>query len=128
MAEDSEKRPAIAVDKTGEFFNVGAPLHAVRPGYVRRPADDLLFDALVAGNYAHVIAPDRTGKTSLIASTSARLQNNGFKVAVLDLEQISERDGGSDAGRLVLQYCLPAVTPTATEDRSANLVAGSLDT
>ena len=99
MAEDSEKKPAVAVDKTGEFFNVGAPLHAVRPGYVRRPADDQLFDTLVAGNYAHVIAPDRTGKTSLIASTSARLQNNGFKVAVLDLEQISERDGGSDPGR-----------------------------
>jgi len=99
MAEDSEKKAAPAVDKTGEFFNVGAPLHAVRPGYVRRPADDFLFETLVAGHYAHVIAPGRTGKTSLIASTSARLQNNGFKVAVLDLQQISERDGGSDAGR-----------------------------
>ena len=99
MSKDSEKRASIELDKTGEFFNVGAPLHAVRPGYVRRPADDLLFETLLAGNDAHVIAPDRTGKTSLIASTCARLQNNGFKVAVLDLEQISERDGGSDAGR-----------------------------
>ena len=99
MTEESEKKQAQALDRTGEFFNVGAPLHAVRPGYVRRPADELLFDTLTAGNFAHVIAPDRTGKTSLIASTSARLQNNGFKVAVLDLEQISERDGGSDAGR-----------------------------
>ena len=99
MVEDSEKRSAIAVDKTGEFFNVGAPLHAVRPGYVRRPADDLLFETLMAGNYAHVIAPSRSGKTSLIAATSARLQNNGVKVAVLDLKQIGERDGGSDAGR-----------------------------
>ena len=88
MAEDSEKKPAQSLDKTSEFFNVGAPLHAVRPGYVRRPADDLLFDTVVAGGYAHVIAPDRTGKTSLIASTSARLQNNRFKVAVLDLAQI----------------------------------------
>ena len=31
--------------------------------------------------------------------TSARLQNNGLKVAVLNLSQISERDGGSDPGR-----------------------------
>lgn len=99
MAEDSEKKPASAIDKAGEFFNVGAPLHAVRPGYVKRPADDLLFETMMAGHYAHVIAPDRTGKTSLIASTSARLQNNGFKVAIIDLEQIGERDGGSDAGR-----------------------------
>jgi len=99
MTEDPDKKSSDALDRTGEFFNVGAPLHAVRPGYIRRAADDLLYDTLVAGNYAHVIAPDRTGKTSLIASTSARLQNNGFKVAVLDLDQISERDGGSDAGR-----------------------------
>ncbi len=99
MSEESDKKPAPGTDKTGEFFNVGAPLHVVRPGYVRRPADDLLFDTVVAGHYAHVIAPDRTGKTSLVASISARLQNNGFKVAVLDLAQISERDGGTDAGR-----------------------------
>ena len=99
MVKESEKKPVSASDRSAEFFNVGAPLHAVRPGYVRRPADDALFDALLAGDYAHVIAPDRTGKSSLIASTSARLQNNGFKVAVLDLEQISERDGGTDAGR-----------------------------
>lgn len=99
MAEDSEKKSSQSADRTGEFFNVGAPLHAVRPGYVRRPADDLLFDTVTAGNNAHVIAPDRTGKTSLIASISARLQNNGFKVAVLDLAQIGERDGGTDGGR-----------------------------
>ena len=99
MVDTSEKKPAKSTDRTGEFFNVGAPLHAVRPGYVRRAADDLLFDTVVSGNYAHVIAPDRSGKTSLIASTSARLQNNDFKVAVIDLAQIAERDGGTDAGR-----------------------------
>jgi WD40 repeat protein len=99
MVENSDRKNSPALDKTGEFFNVGAPLHAVRPGYIQRPADSLLFDTIVAGNYANVIAPGRTGKTSLIAATSARLQNNGFKVAVLDLAQISERDGDSDAGR-----------------------------
>lgn len=87
------------LDSTGEFFTIGAPLHAVRPGYIRRPADDQLYDAIIAGRYAHVIAPNRTGKSSLIAATSARLQNNGFRVATLDLAQISERDGGSDPGR-----------------------------
>ncbi len=87
------------LDTTGEFFSVGTPLHAVRAGYVRRRADEVLYETLVSGRYAHVIAPSRTGKTSLIAATSARLENNGFKVAILDLEQISLRDGGSDAGR-----------------------------
>jgi WD40 repeat protein len=86
-------------DLTGEYFTVATPLHAVRPGYIRRAADRALYEAIVAGRFAHIIAPNRSGKSSLIAATSARLQNNGFKVAVLDLAQISERDGGTDAGR-----------------------------
>ena len=99
MTESSENYSSDAVDRTGDFFSVGPPLHAVKLGYMRRAADDILYQTLVAGNYAHVIAPDRTGKSSLIAATSARLQNNGFKVAVLNLRQIVERDGGTDAGR-----------------------------
>jgi WD40 repeat protein len=74
-------------------------LHAVRAGYVRRRADDLLYDAVLAGRYAHVIAPCRSGKSSLIAATAARLEAKGFNVAVLDLGQIGERDAGTDAGR-----------------------------
>jgi WD40 repeat protein len=99
MSEKSGQYSTGSTDDTGEFFSVGAPLHAVRPGYVRRLADDTLFETLVSGGYAHVIAPDRTGKSSLIAATSARLQNNGTSVAVIDLAQISERDAGADAGR-----------------------------
>ena len=99
MTEKPENYSSESLGKTGEFFSVGPPLHAVKLGYVRRSADEMLYQTLVTGNYAHVIAPDRTGKSSLIAATSARLQNNGFKVAVLNLSQIVERDGGSDAGR-----------------------------
>ena len=98
MSDDSNDK-GVPADTTGEFFSVGSPLHAVRAGYVRRRADDLLYEAVVGGRYAHVIAPDRSGKSSLIAATAARLENNGFNVAVLDLEQIGDRDGGSDAGR-----------------------------
>lgn len=86
-------------DSTGEFFSVGVPLHAVRAGYIRRRADDQLYNAVISGSYAHVLAPDRSGKTSLIAATAARLESHGHKVAVLDLEQIGGRDGGTDSGR-----------------------------
>ena len=86
-------------DTTGEFFSVGVPLHAVRAGYVRRRADEQLYNAIISGRYAHVVAPDRSGKTSLIAATAARLESNGHKVAILDLEQIGGRDGGTDSGR-----------------------------
>ncbi len=82
-----------------EFFSVGAPLNPLRGGYIRRAADDLLYDTVVAGRYAHVLAPAHSGKSSLVAATAARLRNNGYKIANLDLSQIVERDGGTDAGR-----------------------------
>src|SRR5210317_28976 len=103
MSEESstqtppEKR--THTDSTGEFFSVGAPLHAVRAGYVKRRADDILYKTLVSGRYAHVLAPDRSGKSSLIAATAARLEAGGCKIAILDLEQIGVRDGGTDPGR-----------------------------
>ncbi len=87
------------LDSTGEFFSVGTPLHAIRAGYVRRAADNVLYETVISGRYAHVIAPDRSGKSSLIAATAVRLENNGSKVAILDLEQIGVREAGSDAGR-----------------------------
>ncbi len=107
MSDKSDKqRPegkpgdkTVRTDASGTFFSVGSPLHAVRAGYIRRPADDLLYEAVLAGRYSHIIAPDRSGKSSLIAAMVARLDHNGFHVAVLDLAQIGDRDGGSDAGR-----------------------------
>jgi WD40 repeat protein len=97
--EQSPGTERTRLDPAGEFFSVGTPLHAVRAGYVRRAADDVLYETLVAGRYAHVLAPERTGKSSLVAATAARLENHGFKVAILDLEQIVDRDAGTDAGR-----------------------------
>ena len=103
MSEDSrdevppsDKKEA---DSTGEFFSVGTPLHAVRAGYVRRRADDLLYECAIGGRYAHVLAPDRSGKSSLIAATAARLEASGCKIAILDLGHVGVRDGGSDPGR-----------------------------
>ncbi len=97
--EQSPGSGRAGLDAAGEFFSVGPPLHALRAGYIRRGADDVLYETVVSGRYAHVIAPDRSGKSSLIAATAARLENNGFKVAIRDLEQIGARDAGTDAGR-----------------------------
>jgi WD40 repeat protein len=101
MSEDSSLPPPQEerTDSTGEFFSVGTPLHAVRAGYVKRKADDLLYETVFNGGYAHVLAPDRSGKSSLVAATAARLEAKGFKIAILDLAQIGVRDGGSDPGR-----------------------------
>jgi WD40 repeat protein len=103
MSDDAEEQLGLShrdeLDSTGEYFSVGTPLHAFRAGYIRRDADDALYDNLVAGRFTHVIAPLRSGKSSLIAATATRLENNGFTVAILDLEQISDREAAGDAGR-----------------------------
>ncbi len=97
--ETDPKLQRIDLDATGEFFSVGSALHAVRAGYIQRRADKLLYDAITSGRYAHVVAPARSGKSSLIAATSARLENNGYKVAILDLAQLGDRDSGTESGR-----------------------------
>lgn len=103
MTDATGKHPApVSRKKTesgSEFFSVGAPLNPLKPSYIRRPADELLFEALLAGRYAHVFAPDHSGKSSLLTATAARLETNGAAVAVLDLAQLGHRDGGSEAGR-----------------------------
>ena len=98
MSSGSGNSKESRSDSTG-FFSVGSPLNAVRAGYIRRPADDLLVEAVTASRYAHVISANRTGKSSLIASAAAHLEHNGTRVAILDLQQIGTREAGSDAGR-----------------------------
>lgn len=96
QSKPDRRKPA---DSANDFFAVGTPLHAVRASYIRRPADEAFFETLLTGRYAHVIAPDQSGKTSLIAATAERLKANGAQVAVLDLAQLVLRDSGNDAGR-----------------------------
>jgi len=99
MADNQDRTSKNSAKSETEFFTVGPPLHAVRTGYIRRNADEVLYDSIIAGHDAHVLASARSGKTSLIAATSARLQNNHYHVATLDLAQIGERDAGADPGR-----------------------------
>ncbi len=96
MSETRETRKSGA---DSGIFSVGTPLNPQRGGYVKRRADDELYATLAAGRYAHVIAPAHCGKSSLIAATAARLREAGVGIATLDLAQIAERDGGTDAGR-----------------------------
>ncbi len=99
MSDQTDRIKTPSAKGDAEFFTVGPPLNAVRSGYIERPADSELFGLITSGRDAYVFAPMRSGKTSLLAATSARLQNNGYLVANLDLAQMGERDAGSDSGR-----------------------------
>lgn len=61
---------------------------ALGPGdpYIERPADAQLHEALRAGEFAYVLAPRKSGKTSLLERVSRRLeQEDGVRCLKVDL-------------------------------------------
>lgn len=82
-----------------EYFVAGAPLAPGRPGYVTRPADRRLIQALREGRSCHVFAPRLMGKTSLMLHALPQLRESGRAAIVLELGQLGGREGGGDSGR-----------------------------
>jgi len=72
---------AIASD----FFVAGGTLHPDAPCYVKRPADDKLFNLALVGEYCYVLTTRQLGKSSLMIRTARRLQEQGISTAIIDL-------------------------------------------
>jgi formylglycine-generating enzyme required for sulfatase activity len=76
-----------------EFFVAGGTLRPNTPSYVKRPADDTLFDLALAGEFCYVLTPRQMGKSSLMVRTARRLQAHEVSTAIIDLTLIGT--GGS---------------------------------
>ena len=59
--------------------------------YISRDADDDLFEGLLRGELCSLLAPPRSGKSSLAARVARRLQGRGVRTANIDLQRISHR-------------------------------------
>ncbi len=81
---------AIKTDFTPSFYVVGGTMRHDAPSYVERNADNVLFDALMRGEFCFVLTARQMGKSSLMTRTAARLRNAGIGVAVLDLTAIGQ--------------------------------------
>ncbi len=53
--------------------------------YVERPADRLLPEALLAGEYCHILAPRQIGKTSICFRAARELARRGVRCAQVDV-------------------------------------------
>ena len=69
------------------FFKTGGTLDPHAPSYVERPADTLLYNTIVAGEYCYVLTARQMGKSSLMARTAARLRSKGVSVAMIDISK-----------------------------------------
>lgn len=71
-----------------DFFMAGGALLPEASSYVKRPADDELFQLILAGRFAYVLGPRHMGKSSLMMHTVCRVQQQGFHTATVQLGAI----------------------------------------
>jgi WD40 repeat protein len=72
------------------FYITGGALRGDAPSYVRRQADEDLYDGLQRGQFCYVLTSRQMGKSSLMVHTAERLRQQGVAVVVLDLTAIGQ--------------------------------------
>ncbi len=81
------------------FYVVGGTLKPGAPSYVERRADTDLYESLLAESFCYVLTARQMGKSSLMARTAKRLEQDDIRTAVVDLTQIGTERGALAAGQ-----------------------------
>ncbi|MCB0195617.1 MAG: transporter substrate-binding domain-containing protein, partial [Anaerolineae bacterium] len=93
MSSSSNQPPSKPNTQTlSDYFVEGGTLLPDAPSYVKRPADDELFNLTMRGNYCHILTTRQMGKSSLMIRTGYRLEKEGVRTAKLDLTNIGISD------------------------------------
>ncbi|HKV07361.1 MAG TPA: AAA-like domain-containing protein, partial [Thermoanaerobaculia bacterium] len=81
------------------FYVTGGTLKPGAPSYMERQADTELLESLRAGEFCYVLTARQMGKSSLMARTAKRLEQDGISTAIVDLSQIGTERGDQAAAQ-----------------------------
>ena len=81
---------------TTDNYQVGGSLSINNSTYVKRQADEELFESLKAGEFCYVLSPRQMGKSSLKVRTMYRLQEIGVVCAAIDISAIGSQNVSLD--------------------------------
>ncbi len=72
-------------DKSNTAYQVGGAIRPGNPFYIRRQADEELYNSLKAGDFCYVLNARQMGKSSLLVQTKSKLEQEGFACIAIDL-------------------------------------------
>lgn len=72
-------------------YKVGGSLPVDAPSYVKRSADQDLYEGIIAGEFCYVLNSRQMGKSSLRVQTMQRLKVEGFACASIDITKIGSK-------------------------------------
>ena len=74
------------------IYQIGGSLNTDAPTYVKRKADDQIYQALKNGDFCYVLNSRQMGKSSLLVRTLHRLQAEGFQCSTIDMTRIGSEN------------------------------------